>query len=213
MQELEQAKLELESVKRQFEKYKEEFQREFLLELAELEVAAATASASASASASTSTSTLKVKAKERLTPLVPPNDTKPAKILKRQPVPETNLPSLPSSGSQNPDITRLYRKLCKRYHPDITGNDEDFLKVQKSYETGDDSQLITMALQGGIEVDDKLKHHAKPHTAQLPVLSVAEIKEEINNLKHTLPWVWGTASSDRRKLIRPNIVNTLKKGI
>lgn len=133
-----------------------------------------------------------------------------AKMTKR--IPPTSPPesavaaTKPFLGGQ---LSKLYRKLCKKYHPDVCGSDKQFMEVQQSYESGDNLGMIELAIQSDIQVDDYIDN--TDEMVKYWKTEINRMEQEIYNLTHMLPWVWGMADGATKQEIRPNIIRQLEQ--
>lgn len=141
----------------------------------------------------------------------------PAKMTRKQPkntpfpepAPETAVAAKPPKLGDK--LSKLYRKLCKRYHPDMCNNDDDFLKVQESYEKGDNMTMIEMAIQCDIPIETYVDN--KDELINYWSLEIQRMEQEIYNLTHMLPWVWCMANPQKKTDLRPTVLNHLKNNI
>ena len=80
----------------------------------------------------------------------------------------------------------LYKKLSAVTHPDRGGNAEDFLRIKQLYEEGDLVELLKYAEKYEIE------YEMEESDAVIVDLKAKEIEKEINRMRGTLAWFWGT---------------------
>tara|TARA_Y100000034_G_scaffold111833_1_gene145277 strand:- start:1853 stop:2407 length:555 start_codon:yes stop_codon:yes gene_type:complete len=96
------------------------------------------------------------------------------------------------------DLKRLYRKLVRVTHPDLTNeNDENFKLVQKAYDEGDGSVLMREAVRHGIEIEipDKVYDDISK--------SLDSRKKIIEDKKSCARWIW--CLSDKNDKLRKRI--------
>lgn len=137
----------------------------------------------------------------------------PAKMTRRkkpegyEPSPETAV------AAKKPKLTgqlsKLYRKLCKRFHPDVHGDDRQFLKIQENYESGDNVGLIDTAIENDIAIDDYIDN--REEMANYWQQEITRMEQEIYNLTHMLPWVWCMADDIRKQSLRPNMIVQIRQ--
>jgi hypothetical protein len=108
-------------------------------------------------------------------------------------------------------MTKLYRKLCKKFHPDVSESESvsRFMDVQRSYENGDGLGMIEIAVQSGMDVDEYIDN--KEEMILYWEREIERMELTIYTLTHTLPWVWGMADNQRKQEIRPNIIRNLEE--
>lgn len=80
----------------------------------------------------------------------------------------------------------LYKKLSTATHPDKGGDAEDFLRIKQLYEDGDLVELLKYADKYGIE------YEMEDSDVTIIDLKAREIEKEINRMRGTLAWFWGT---------------------
>ena len=101
-------------------------------------------------------------------------------------------------------LSKLYRKLCKRFHPDVHGDDQEFLKIQEKYESGDNAGLLDTAIQNDIPIDEDIDN--REEMANYWQQEISRMEQEIYNLTHMLPWVWCMADERTRLSLRPTMI-------
>ena len=92
----------------------------------------------------------------------------------------------------------LHRALAAKTHPDITGDDHDFKKIQCAYEEGDLASMLISSLDLGLEIQlsiDDLTILEKQISDQL---------ESLTKIKESIRWAWSTSnkSDDMRNIIQ-----------
>ena len=92
-------------------------------------------------------------------------------------------------------VKKLYKKLAIKSHPDRGGSDELFQEVNDAYTENNLIWLLMKAGEYGIEYE--------VDTSDEKVLStnLDEISYEIDRMKGTLAWLWGTGSVKDRKYV------------
>lgn len=141
------------------------------------------------------------------------SDTKPkAKITKRKGSSDRVSPPETATAATPPNLTgtmaRLYRKLCKKFHPDICGSEELFLRLQQIYEKHDNIELIEIAIDNDIDIDEYIEN--KETMLEYWKNEIVRIDQEIYNMTHMLPWVWCMADHERKKELRPTMIKHLR---
>lgn len=137
-----------------------------------------------------------------------PTSKPKAKMTKRKlhSEPETAVAAKPPNLTGQ--LSKLYRKLCKKFHPDICGSDEHFLKLQQIYEQGDNIELIEIAMDHDIQVDEYIQN--KEQMIEYWKTEIIRIDKEIYNMTHMLPWVWCMADTERKQELRPTMIKHLQ---
>jgi len=137
----------------------------------------------------------------------------PAKMTRRKlksediPAPETAVAAKkPKLSGQ---LSKLYRKLCKRFHPDVHGDDQQFLAIQQKYESGDNVGLIDTAIQNDMPIDEYIDN--REEMANYWQQEISRMEQEIYNLTHMLPWVWCMADEQRKQILRPTMVDQIQQ--
>jgi hypothetical protein len=106
-------------------------------------------------------------------------------------------------------LSKLYRKLCKKFHPDVCGNDQRFLHIQQCFERSDNLSLLEVAIDNGVPVEEYIDNPVD--IVNHWQAEIQRMEEEINNLTHMIPWVWCTSDEQRKVQIRPNILQHLNR--
>lgn len=148
------------------------------------------------------------KPKPKPEPMPQPSRPKAKMTRKKQAdtAPETAVAAKPPK--LNGYLSKLYRKLCKKFHPDICGSDEQFIKLQQTYEGGDNMELIEIAVDQDMNVDEYIEN--KEQMIEYWKQEIIRIDKEIYNMTHMLPWVWCMADPERKKELRPNMIKYLQ---
>lgn len=89
-------------------------------------------------------------------------------------------------------MKKLFKKLATILHPDRGGSDEDFYKINEAYDEGDLVTLLKYAKEYGIE------YEFDTSDSEIFEENLSKIELEINRMKGTLAWVWGTGDSKTR---------------
>lgn len=104
-------------------------------------------------------------------------------------------------------LKKLHRALARATHPDITGHEEDFKKVQEAYETNDVVTLLLEVTNRNLDID-----LTTPELAELEKKLESQ-KEMLEDKKKTLRWAWAESNKNEelRDLIRKNLGINPKK--
>lgn len=93
-------------------------------------------------------------------------------------------------------LKSLYKKLSSITHPDVNdGDDETFLKVKSHFEKGEFADLISIAEDYNVEFE------LGEDEIQLINKSIEHIESEIQRMKNTLAWGWGSGDLNVKKTI------------
>lgn len=90
-------------------------------------------------------------------------------------------------------LKKLYKKLAAKVHPDRGGSDEEFHMVNEAYENNNLMSLLTKAGEFGLE------YEVDNSDEKLLDKNLTELRHEIDRMKGTLAWLWGTGSEKERK--------------
>ena len=82
---------------------------------------------------------------------------------------------------------KLYKKLSSATHPDRGGDPDDFLKIKQAYEDNDLMLLLKFADKYDID------YELEDDDTEILEVKTTDIEKEINRMKSTLAWFWGTA--------------------
>lgn len=221
----------LKTVEENFERYKLEFSREFKDEIAKIEadkIDKIKKETQAQSNASRKSKPnppprpqveVNVRKIEKKEPHKKPQSM-PAKVTKvsdkdepkyqpqTEPRPDPELQSATAKPNNDIKVTRLYRKLCKIFHPDLCDDDSNFLKIQKCYENNNITDLIEVAVDNKVNVDEYIDN-PKQMIEQWKS-KIEAVKVTLSSMTQMLPWVW--CVSNNKKAIRNNIVQNLQRG-
>lgn len=221
----------LKTVEENFERYKLAFSSDFKDEIAKIEAekidTAKKASEATVKAQEPPTPPPKVEVNVRKVDKKTPNQkSMPAKVTQKQeqhkpqqqphPEPQSRKQPQPelSSASAKPNdnikVTKLYRKLCKLFHPDLCEDDNKFLQIQSCYEENNITDLIEFAVDNDVNVDEYIDNPKQ--LVEQWKNKINKIKTSLSNMTQMLPWVWCVASNDRKKTMRNNIIRNLQKG-
>jgi|TARA_B100001778_G_C18600464_1_gene636966 hypothetical protein len=89
-------------------------------------------------------------------------------------------------------VKNLYKRLATKAHPDVGGNSEVFQKVNQAYETQNLVKMLEFA--GELGVSYKLDKNDE----QLLEENLSKIKQDIDSIKGSIGWLWGTGDKDAR---------------
>ena len=100
--------------------------------------------------------------------------------------------------SLNPEIkdfiSKLYRKISLKTHPDKQNNDNEiFIKVLEAYKTNNILELLKMSNKFNIEytLNDTIFTYIEDE--------ITKIEQKINELKHNVCWLWCNADENTKK--------------
>ena len=222
----------LKTVEENFERYKLEFSREFKNEIAKIEAdkidkikketqAQSEKSKPRRAVQDPPPPQVDVKVNVRKMEKKEQNNKKPqsmpAKVTKvhkneasqqPKPTPGPELKSATAKPNDDIKVTKLYRRLCKIFHPDLCDDDSNFLKIQKCYENNNITDLIEVAVDNKVNIDEYIEN--PKDMIQQWKSKIEHVKIAVSNMTQMLPWVW--CVSNNKKAIRHNIVRNLQRG-
>jgi hypothetical protein len=92
-------------------------------------------------------------------------------------------------------LKSLYKKLSSITHPDVSGDDETFLRVKSHFEKGEFADLVSIAEEYNVEFE------LGEDEIALITKSIEHIESEINRMKNTLAWGWGSGDLNAKKQI------------
>lgn len=95
----------------------------------------------------------------------------------------------------------LHRALARKTHPDITGDEEEFKKIQAAYDDGDMTTLLIAALENNIEVEFTLKELEELET------KIKNQESQNQEIKKSIRWAW--ALSEKTDAFRSEIHRSL----
>jgi len=95
----------------------------------------------------------------------------------------------------------LHRKLAMLTHPDITGDELAFKRIQSAYEEGDLAEMLIASLELGVDVDMTLE--------DLTILEsqIDDQRASLVKIKSTARWAW--AQSNKSDKMRRTIQEAL----
>jgi len=106
---------------------------------------------------------------------------------------------VPESGSNifedktdEKEFKKIYKKLAKKIHPDIGGDENDFKKVTEALSEKNFEKLLDMCDKHdiSIDVDDKIN--------EVVLKQIQLTKTKINNEKSTYSWLLYSCEGDKR---------------
>jgi len=92
-------------------------------------------------------------------------------------------------------IKKLYKKLAIKAHPDRGGSDELFQEVNDAYTQNNLMWLLTKA--GEYEIE----YEVDSSDEKVLRKNLEELKNEINRMRDTTAWTWGTGGVEERKYV------------
>lgn len=102
-------------------------------------------------------------------------------------------------GSKNPILSKLYKKLSLKTHPDkVPDQIEVFKRVSTAYKKNDMLTLIIIAYELKMDIIDIVEDQSDAVIENLNK-NIENIDKEINDLKHTVAWLWVNASDEEKK--------------
>lgn len=101
----------------------------------------------------------------------------------------------------NKHLKEIHRELAKLTHPDLNphlGDDTEFKRMQKAYETADGATLVVLAIEKGIDVVLAEEEFEKINE------QIEKREQAIKQKKQTIRWAWCMSKKDEdlRKKIR-----------
>jgi hypothetical protein len=120
----------------------------------------------------------------------------------------------PKYKASKGSIKKLYRLLCKKFHPDNNLGDETynstFVEIQKTYEAGNEPGLIEIGIEQGINMEPYIEN--PDELCSHWTLKIDEAQKEINHLQATIVWIWNVTTDERkRKEMRPHMINKIRE--
>ena len=98
-------------------------------------------------------------------------------------------------------VKNLYKRLATKAHPDVGGNSEVFQKVNQAYETQNLVKMLEFA--GELGVSYKLDKNDE----QLLEENLSKIKQDIDSIKGSIGWLWGTGDKDARVFCKQRVID------
>ena len=89
-------------------------------------------------------------------------------------------------------VKNLYKRLATKAHPDVGGDSEIFQRVNHAYETQNLVKMLEFA--GELGVSYKLDKNDE----ELLEDNLRKIKQDIDSIKGSIGWLWGTGDRDAR---------------
>ena len=101
----------------------------------------------------------------------------------------------------------LYRKIAVQTHPDKNRNKQDARDIYESATTAKKSGNLQELLDAGKKVNIKLKvDEISLKELKLLESNINELKEKINKIKNSYPWVWFHSNESKRNLILKDFI-------
>ena len=88
-------------------------------------------------------------------------------------------------------LKKMHRALAKQTHPDHSGNEESFKKMQEAYDAINTIQILQMILEMRVEVDLTLKELSDLEA------SINKQKNAHGDIKNTLRWAWAQSNKSQ----------------
>ena len=98
---------------------------------------------------------------------------------------------------KHPKIKELYKKLSKKLHPDIGGDEKKFKELNSLYETND---FLGMAIKAE-ELDLDIKNFQKEISDEKFLNLCDSLQEQIDKAKSTLSWKWANSNEQEKKIL------------
>lgn len=104
-------------------------------------------------------------------------------------------------------LKKLYKSLSSKTHPDMGGDEEDFVKIGKYYEDGNIMELISIAEKYDIvyELDDD--------DSTILETNIKKLEAEVFRMKDTLAWNWCVGDVNLKKHIVKIVESQTKEKI
>lgn len=99
---------------------------------------------------------------------------------------QRKIDKLESKKKISPKMKSLYKKLSSVTHPDRDGDADDFLSLKQAYESGDLMLLLKFADKYNVD------YELEEDDSYIIIEKSTELEKEINRMKSTLAWFWGT---------------------
>lgn len=99
---------------------------------------------------------------------------------------QRKIDKLESKKKISPKMKSLYKKLSSVTHPDRGGDADDFLSLKQAYESGDLMLLLKFADKYNVD------YELEEDDSYIIIEKSTELEKEINRMKSTLAWFWGT---------------------
>lgn len=92
------------------------------------------------------------------------------------------------------NLKKLYKELCKYYHPDKGGSEDLFNILQEDYQKNNFIGLLSLAIELNLNIlsyiDDNSIEEIKNY--------IQDIEQKIQFIKKTAPYVWGHLKEDKK---------------
>lgn len=119
--------------------------------------------------------------------------------LKKEEKEESCEEKLEEDNSQSPILSKLYKKLSLKTHPDkVPDQIEVFKRVSAAYKKNDILTLIVIAYELKMDIIDIIEDQGDIVIENLNK-NIENIDKEINDLKHTVAWLWVNASDEEKQ--------------
>jgi hypothetical protein len=103
----------------------------------------------------------------------------------------------------------LYRKIAVRTHPDKNKNKQDARDIYESATVAKKQGNLQELLDAGKKVDIKLKvDEISLDELDLLESNIKEIKNKIDKIKNSYPWVWFHSNASKRNMIFYNFIES-----
>lgn len=117
--------------------------------------------------------------------------------------------TIPEKTAKNDNIKKLYRKISKKLHPDKNlmneNSKEEFIKLQNAYQEDNLIELILIAEENKIEIDDEII--GDPENIEIIKDNIISFEKKINHIKNSFAWIYYNGSI----LQRDCLFNKLKE--
>lgn len=120
---------------------------------------------------------------------------------------QRKLNKLESKKKISPKMKSLYKKLSSVTHPDRGGDAGDFLSLKEAYESGDLMLLLKFADKYNVE------YELEEDDSYIIMEKSTQLENEINRMKSTLAWFWGTTDLKGKLQVIRQVENETKQTI
>lgn len=112
-------------------------------------------------------------------------------------------------GEISSSFKSLYRKIAVRTHPDKNENKQDARDIYESATIAKKEGNLQELLDAGKKVDIKLKvDEISLDELNLLESNIKEIKNKIDKIKNSYPWVWFHSNASKRNMIFYNFIES-----
>lgn len=112
-------------------------------------------------------------------------------------------------GGISSSFKSLYRKIAVRTHPDKNRNKQDARDIYESATVAKSEGNLQELLDAGKKVDIKLKvDEISLDELNLLESNIKEIKNKIDKIKNSYPWVWFHSNASKRNMIFYNFIES-----